>query len=119
MKWRIYYHDGAVYSDTDGPPESAPGWGALIIAQEDVTPQPYNIGRIYRFGKDFYCWEPDRGWTGRDANGREFYLAEPGWRKIVNGVDVSADVFHRVKARAEADGHLPLRGTVNPEASDG
>lgn len=118
IAWRIYYADGSTFSDRDGRVEDAPGWGVIIIAQQDMTPQPYNIGRLYRFGKDFYCWELGRGWTGRDSNGREFYLAEPGWKKIVNGIDVAADAFHRIKANAETDDYLPPRNTAN-EAIDG
>ena len=117
MKWKIYYHDGSSYSDKDGFVQNAPGWGALIIAQEDQEPGNYNIGRRYLFGEDYFCWE-GWGWTSRNITGREFYLAQPGWKKIVNGTVVLDEIFYKVKKAAEEDNYLPIRSVVNSEISD-
>jgi len=116
MKWRIYYVDGSSYSDCDGALEDAPAWGVIIVAQEDVTPHPYNIGRVYRFGRDFYCWRGETwGWTGQDGVGLTEYLAGKGWKKVLNGTEARQDIYHRVKAQAEQDDYLPLRAVRNPE----
>lgn len=33
MRWRIYYGDGSVFTDRDGPPEDAPVLNVMCIAQ--------------------------------------------------------------------------------------
>ena len=116
MRWRVYYADGSTFSDSDGSPEHAPGLGVLIVAYEDPTPGPQNIGRVYRFGRDFYCWRGfEWGWTGQEHAGLIEYLASPGFKKVLFGVEVRSDVFARIKIAAEADMYLPPRSVRNPE----
>jgi len=109
MKWRIYYRDGTTYSDCDGPVENAPAYGVIATAHEDVEPGPYNIGRVYRFGKNFYCLE-QWGWTGRDD--LHDYLGTPGWKKVLFGGETSASHFNRIKLRMEGDDYLKPRTTT-------
>ena len=101
MKWRIYYADGSAYSDVDGPPELAPGWGVQVIAMEDRE-----VGRILIHTFDFYWWDGE-GWVGGDATGREDYLAQSGWKKIINGRGVRNAQYQEIMKQAMRDDYLP------------
>lgn len=101
MRWRIFYDNGATF---DGPVELAPGDGVIGIVREDVSPAdfPYTNGRELLYGKDHYWWNGER-WLGGDSYGRDDYLRQPGWRKVIAGRTVPRVQFESVKQRMETD----------------
>lgn len=111
MKWRLYYANGATYSDCDGPVELAPYAGVLVVAFEDLSSGPYNTGRRYRSNFDYYGYHPTF-WSG--FNNLDAYLAQPGWRKVVQGLWVPDDDWHALNARLDADDYLPQRTAGAP-----
>lgn len=74
MAWRIFYRNNFVYSNEDGPPESAPKSGVQGI----VIPE----GIIEK--RDFYWWA-DETWWGGDLWGRIQYELEPGFKLVLLG----------------------------------
>lgn len=111
MRWRIYYADGSTYSDSDGPVEGAPYPGVLAVAHEDVSTGPYNTGRRYRTNYDYYGYWP-QFWSG--MNNLDAYLAEPGWKKVVRGLWVPDDQWHRLLALLDVDDYLPPKTAGAP-----
>ena len=59
MRWRIYYDDGTVFSDEDGPFSKAPSDGVLAVVERDEQ-----VGYVIYYGKDFYYELPDDGTIG-------------------------------------------------------
>jgi len=106
MRWKVYYTGGKTYSDTDGPVELAPYHGVLVVAFEDLASGPYNTGRRYRTNFDYYCYHPTF-WSG--TNILDSYLAQPGWKKVVQGLWVPDDEWHALEASLNADDYLPVR----------
>ncbi len=67
--WQIIYADGTTFSDQDGNPEDAPGWGVLAVAQKDEL-----VNAQIHHGSDFYCYaEQFGGWAGLDYFGLAQY----------------------------------------------
>jgi hypothetical protein len=58
MTWRILYDDGSVYTSDDGPPESAPGWGVLVVRQDGGHDSPLSNVDHYLWRRDRVCWIP-------------------------------------------------------------
>jgi hypothetical protein len=54
-RWRIYYDDGTTWSDANGPPEAAPGYGVLAITQEQED-QVLCSQDFYLYREDYGCW---------------------------------------------------------------
>lgn len=116
MRWRIYYDDGATYSDEDGPVELAPCDGVIAIAQADAT-----VGREILHAKHFYVWDGGRWLPVGDQSapgdghwGLFDYLRRPGWRKLVAGRTVRHEVYSRVYQRAMTDPDLPPKSARLP-----
>ncbi len=105
MTFRIYYDDGSTY---DGAPECAPGAGVIGIVRRDEAAEdfPYTNGRELLYGKDHYWWTGER-WLGGDSYGRDDYLRQPGWRKVIAGRTVERVRFERVKRQMETDPAFP------------
>lgn len=103
MLWAIYYDDGSTYSSDEGPPESAPCDGVIIVAQRDA-----DVGREILHIKDFYYWERDR-WWGCDPYGRDDYLRRPGWKKILAGRNTEYSNYSALYDRACKDPRLPTK----------
>ena len=111
MLWKIYYNGGKSYCDSDGPVEDAPYHGVLAVAFEDLTSGPYNTGRRYRTNFDYYGYHPTF-WSG--TNTLDSYLAQPGWKKVVQGLWVPDDEWHVLEASLDADQYLPLKTARAP-----
>lgn len=116
MRWKIYYALGKTYSDYDGPVQDAPYDGVLAVAFEDLSSGSYNTGRRYRTNYDYYCYHPTF-WSA--CNNIDSYLAQPGWRKVVRGLWVPDDDWHKLEASLDADDYLPVRTAQAPLARDG
>jgi hypothetical protein len=122
LNWKIWYAGGSVYTDEDGPPESAPGRGVLVIVQQDA-----NHGRRRVSSTDFYVWREGR-WDGCDLAGLLDHLIERGFLVEGEVIDtgavlmfvlenhlalfgrlVSRAEWERVSAQAETDPDFPKR----------
>lgn len=116
-RWKLWYAGGAVYSDLDGPPEAAPGWGLLFAVQLD----PDHGWRVIAGGQqgihvDYYWWDHETAsWFVGDWIGREDYLATPGWKKVINGRSVSGREFRETFKRATADPDFPPKTAWHPD----
>lgn len=55
MNWRIYYDDGTTFSNDDGLPEDAPGYGVLAITQ-DGEDEILASQDFYIYRSDYGCW---------------------------------------------------------------
>ena len=53
MKWQIYYEDGSTFSDVDGEPCAAPGYGVLCLWQPR---QPLYSADYYVYRTDYGSW---------------------------------------------------------------
>lgn len=114
MRWKVYYTGGATYCDADGPVQDAPYRGVLAVAFEDLTSGhnfTYNTGRRYRTNFDFYCWHPTF-WSG--TNILDSYLAQPGWKKVLQGLWVPDDEWLDLERSLDADDYLPPRTARAP-----
>lgn len=80
MSFRVYYDDGTTYQ---GPPEDAPGWGVVVIAQ---------------YGD---------GWWGHDLAGLLDCLARPGPNIVLHGRTVSSTRWPELMDAADQDPDFP------------
>lgn len=121
MLWRVYYDDGATFSDADGPVESAPCDGVIVIVQADR-----DVGRELLHRKHFYYWERGKWWPcgdilapGDGQYGLYDYLRRPGWKKIVSGRNVEHSTFSRLFEIARTDPDFPLKSALLPTEAPG
>ncbi len=93
-RWLIVYHDTATFSDSDGDPWDAPGWGVTVIAQTNGT-------NILKGGEGYYWWDHDQ-WFSGDLMGLFQYLAEPGDGKaVVFGKWIDRDQYYERQDQAK------------------
>lgn len=83
VKWCIIYEDGTTFSDIDGGPADAPVERVQFIAQ-------YNDANGWEAlcNFPFYVWDYRDGvekWYCASESGRENYMREEGWRKVLIG----------------------------------
>lgn len=106
MRWRVYYSDGATFSEDDGEPEEAPARGVVAIACWDRE-----HGRQVIAEFDFYWWsgDPDCCWYGGDVFGLWDHLSGPGWKRVLFGRSVPTARFREVMGRATSDPGLPVK----------
>ena len=102
IKWKIYYSDGATFSNKDGGPELAPANGVQVIALLDS-----DHGWSTQAGADYYVWD-DRGdgpkWWGLiNDMALASYLFKPGWKLILVGESVPSNVYSAIFKRAQED----------------
>ena len=91
LRFRIYYGwfdpetgEVKVWTFEGAGRESAkiaPNQNVQVIVNEE--PWRTDGKRGLQHGTDCYCWRDDQGWCGMDFMGREHYLAELGFGKIV------------------------------------
>jgi hypothetical protein len=108
LRFRIYYADGSIYSDSDGSPFDAPGGNALVIAQEN-----HAHGRVILASpfKGYFCWSGAEWWEC-DAFGFMQYMLAKGERKVVFGTNAYDAVYNAAVARAVADDYLPRKSAM-------
>lgn len=96
--WRIYYADGSVYTDRDGPVEDAPAWGVVAIVEYNQVD-----GKRMIVNADYYVWE-DRGmgphWWEANQLGLIDYLQRNGWKKVVFGRLIENDQYNEIRSQA-------------------
>ncbi|NOR90828.1 MAG: hypothetical protein GQ524_11320 [Anaerolineales bacterium] len=105
MRWKMFYVDGTTFSNKDGKPEDAPGWGVAAVVQEDET-----VGVIPFSMKDFYCFAKEfGGWMGLDHYGLCQYLARPGMKIIKVGDNMPTHKYLELIAGLREDPDLPSK----------
>ena len=99
MWWRVYYEDGSVFTDADGPPWDAPRLAVQLVAQEDKR-----VGYRYVSGCDFYTYEPDRGgWHTTDQWGLYDHLIRAPLPLVLFGRNMSDEAWAALHARIKAE----------------
>ena len=106
--WRIYYGDGATFSDADGPPSDAPALDVQAIVFRDETPGAANVGRFVLQGFDFY-WHDEGEWFGGELFGLFDYLQRPGAKAVKFGRTRPNRAFADVLERAVSDPDFPAK----------
>lgn len=105
--WKVWYGDGTVHSDDDGPPDQTPALGVQVVAQADEK-----TGRLLLSGRDYYWWQDGRWWAG-DLFGAWDYLARPGWKRLLFGRMIDDDRWNAVLGMALADPDLPDKSAAD------
>jgi hypothetical protein len=99
--------DGSTFSNEDGAPEDARGWGVAAIAQEDEV-----VNVAIHEGNDFYCFaEEFGGWYALDYFGFAQYLARPGFKIIKLGEVMPTHKYRELLTAIRADPDLPAKNT--------
>ena len=102
IPFRVYYKGGATY---DGDPFETPVLGVLVILENS----PEHGRRLVTQG-DYYVWDAEASrWWAVDYPGMIQYLVEPGAKRVLLGVMVSAEEWTRAMQAAEADPDFPER----------
>ena len=104
LDWRIYYDNGAIFSNTDGAPEDAPSGGVMCIAWYDDDNR-----RRLAHESDYYRFEDGR-WYGSDLFGLWDYLSRPGLKIVKFGRMVGDLQYRAVMGTAMND--LPVEGAL-------
>jgi len=102
VKYCIYYDDGTVHTGKgiNGVAE-ARVTGVQFIAQED----PDHVW-VALSGTDYFIWDTRDGitkWYCADNAGRENYMREPGWKKVLIGSWIGDETFREISRRVSAD----------------
>ena len=105
MKWKIYYTDGTTFSNKDGNPEDAPGWGVAAVVQEDSV-----VGAQVYHQKDFYCFDKKfKGWCALDSFGFAQYVSEPGKKIVKLGDNMPTHKYKELINSLRKDKDLPKK----------
>ena len=110
IRWRVYYDDG-IESDSRTPVQYLRGDGVVAIAQADDRPEdPYRVGRILLFDRDFYVWDDcQECWLMVDTYGMYDYLRQSGWKKVLAGRTINRSLYKRILERAASDPDFPAK----------
>lgn len=106
LRWRIYFGDGSVWSDQDGPPEKAPHDDVQVI----VAAGPDRL----QHGRDWYWFKNDVPWSG-DLQGLLLQLKRDRDREIhgvKEGITIENRDFQELLKRAVNDPDFPLEGML-------
>lgn len=105
MGWQILYDSGAVFTDADGPPERAPGYGVLVVRQTGGHDSPLCNVDHYLWRADHACWIP----VMHDGLVDQFTRFAPVISACVNGACVPYPEWRRL---AKEPGWLAREGPV-------
>ena len=110
MRWKVYYIDGATFSNIDGEPQDAPGGGVLAVAQEDDI-----VGAVVHQQNDFYCFDEQfGGWYGLDVFGLTQYLMRPGFKVVKLGEVMTTETYKTLIKSLREDPDLPHKSSHYP-----
>ena len=99
IKWRIYYDDGATFTDLDGSHFDAPATGVQIIASKADTEKGFILSK----GKTGYYWKD--GWNPCDEFGVYDYLMfHKGPKAVLFGRTIRNEDYFNIVKRATRDG---------------
>jgi hypothetical protein len=105
MKWKVFYIDGSSFSNMDGVPQDAPGWGVLAVAQEDET-----VGVLVHQGNNYYVFDEQYdGWYGLDDNGFAQYVARSGLKIVKLGESMSTERYKTMIKEIRENPNLPAK----------
>ena len=109
MEWRIYYDDGSTFSNEDGMPQDAPGYGAICIVQSDPL-----VNRSITSGFDWYWWLPDKKvWQAGDIFGLLDRLCHRlPTEAVTAGRSVPTEEFSSIVTLADKDPDFPPGGIL-------
>jgi hypothetical protein len=106
-RWRIYYADGSVFSDTDGSPWDAPRLGVECILTRGMESQERPEKDLVLIShSDYYYWEPDVcgfGWWHADQWAVLLHLRRARHPLVVFGEYTQAANYSAIEARALSD----------------
>ena len=99
MKWRIYYDNGAVFSDEEGSAFDAPRIGVQVIVHQEP-----GGGYSLMSQSDFYYYEPERsdwsGWNYCDQYTLVLHLQRAKQPLILFGSMIKTSQFTEIEKRA-------------------
>ena len=102
-EWRIYYDDGATFSNLDGEPDEAPPFGFICAVGYDETGKRYIM-----HGWDHYCWDKEaKQWWGMDQYGLIDRLARNLVYAYKQGRTVTKTRFQEIMQDANLDPDFP------------
>lgn len=106
IDWRVYYSDGSTFDNSKGEPDDAPAFGVVCIPQPDLV-----TGRMIMHGWDWYYYVPDSDqWWGSDLQGvLDRLLHRLPVLALLQGRNVSNEVFREIFGRADKDPDFPLK----------
>jgi hypothetical protein len=103
--WKIFYVDGSTFSNEDGNPEDASGFGVIAVVQEDEQ-----VGVLVHQMKDFYCFdEAFGGWAAMDEFGLAQYIGKPGLKVIKLGEVMETAKYLEIIDSIRDDPDLPAK----------
>ena len=120
MRWKIFYTDGAAYSDQDGAPHEAPRMGVQVVvtkwrnspsARRLIGPlDKANCDEPFAFGQSYYCWHAQGGcWLNHDLPAMvRVYLPSEHHPVVLMGEYVDEDHFLRIRQAAGNDPYTRL-----------
>lgn len=116
LRWKIYYVDGSTFSNQDGSPEDAPGWGVVAVIQEDDV-----TGVQVHHQHDFYCFAFEfGGWYALDYFGFAQYASRPGLKIVKLGDVMPTHKYRELMASLHDDPDLPVKSArYDWERNDG
>jgi len=104
MRWCIYYADGSTYI---GDVADAPVVGVQLIAQED---RANGWNALCNF--PFYIWDTRDGitkWYCASESGRENYMREVGWKKVLIGSWIGDEQYQKISDRVKNDNQFAMK----------
>jgi hypothetical protein len=101
LLWKVFYGDGATFSDGDGSPYDAPRLNVMCVVGADL-----HLGRYMVSDKDAYWWEHER-WFGGDRRGEWDYLCRLGPRAVLYGRAVPDEQYNAAISAALIDPDFP------------
>lgn len=114
MAWRIYYSDGSVITSED---KAVAALCYKEISEVQVILQQHANGDWYsEYLADYYVWDAREEeiprWWGVDFGGLMVYLLQPGWKKILLGERLKAEVYDRIMAQVATDTQALRKGEL-------
>lgn len=105
LRWKIYYISGETFSNLDGEPADAPGWGVLAVVQEDEM-----VGVLVHQRSNFYCFDKQYGgWVGMDHFGLAQYIGKPGKKTIKLGEAMDTNHYKVMISDIKNNPELPTK----------
>lgn len=111
IQWRVFYTDGATFSNLDGNPYEAPKEGIQVILKVDP-----DVGRFMLAGRDYYWFDHLRQeWFGGDMAGFYQHLRQHGPSCVLFGTYVTHREYQACVIAALADEDFPPKSARHEE----
>lgn len=112
--WRIYYSKGSVITSED---KTVPAlcWHEAGEVQV-ILQQHANNDWYMEYRADYYVWDAREEevprWWGVDIGGLLLYMLQPGWKKVLIGERLKAEVYDRILKQATEDMQALRKGEL-------